>query len=439
MLKYTLILALLIAVPFVQILSLALPSSPPLTANTIINEIPFYSHLNYVISIYNETTVNSTTKMKFLANYTAEYNVVSQCNGVIKVDYNVSKIYSAYNLSKFNISNTTFLKPGIFNVTLLDDALSFNYPYIYPELLYNSTYYALYFVATHVGLGLQYVNETKIKLDNTSYTVYKYLNISYFSSKSFYVLCNGIGYDFNYTFSYKIDNKTYNLCANFILKCISGNSSTRLKYMSNQLEEAFKPYTYLEYTYSSLYADLTPNTYREIFYPYVFANGYFVYRDCILRFAAGQQVVYPYFNIVIGNYTNLPITFLACNSTKIVWENEEFSRVNITSLNILGKTFNNVIEYENKTNTSFTLLYFHDGTLIEEESGKIDGNIYNASEKLEFTGNSIISLNSTYPDYFNYTNTKLPYSAIDPSSALEVSIIVTMIIVALIVLLYKRK
>ncbi len=437
MLKYTLILALLIAVPFAQIL-LALPSSPPLTTDTVINEIPFYSHLKYTISIYNESTINGTTKMKFLANYTADYNVISQCNGVIKVNYNVSKIYSAYNSSEFNISNITFLKPEVFNVTLLDDFLSFSYPYIYPKLLYNATY-SLYFIASHLELGLQYVNETKIELDNITYTVYKYQNISYFSSKYFSVLCNGIGYNFNYTFSYKINNKTYNLNANFLLKCLSGNSTTQLKYLGNQLEEAFKPYMYLECTYSSLSDNLVPNTYREIFYPYVFANGYFIYRYCILRFAAGQEVTYPYFSIVVGNYTNLPITFLICNSSKITWENMEFNKVNITSLNILGKTYNNVIEYENITQKTLTLLYFYNGTLIEEESGTINGSIYSPSEKLEFTGNHVIPLNSTYPDYFNYTNTKLPYNAVDPSSALEVSIIVTMIIVVLIVLLYKRK
>ncbi|MCY0883483.1 MAG: hypothetical protein OWQ50_06810, partial [Acidianus infernus] len=248
-------------------------------------------------------------------------------------------------------------------------------------------------------------------------------------------------YNFNYTFSYKIGNKTYNLYANFLLECLSGNSSTQLKYLGNQLEKAFKPYVYLVCTYSSLYAGLTPNTYREIFYPYIFANGYFIYRYAILNFIAGQPVGSSYFelSLVIGNYTNLPITFLVCNSSNIIWENKEFTRVNVTSLNILGKTYNNVIEYENISTKSFTILYFYNGTLIEEESGNIDGNSYNVTEKVVFVGNSMIPLNLTYPNYFDYTNTNLPYKAIDPSLALEVSIIITMIIVALIVLLYKRK
>ncbi|MCY0882765.1 MAG: hypothetical protein OWQ50_02930, partial [Acidianus infernus] len=99
MLKYTLVvLALLVAIPFTQILSFALPSSPPLTTNTIITEIPYYSHLKYLISIYNETTENSTIKMKFIANYTADYNVISQYNGIIEVNYSISKIFSKYNL-----------------------------------------------------------------------------------------------------------------------------------------------------------------------------------------------------------------------------------------------------------------------------------------------------------------------------------------------------
>ncbi|MUM64785.1 hypothetical protein D1867_05900 [Acidianus infernus] len=444
MLKYTLVvLALLVAIPFTQILSFALPSSPPLTTNTIITEIPYYSHLKYLISIYNETTENSTIKMKFIANYTADYNVISQYNGIIEVNYSISKIFSKYNLSTFNMSNITFLRPGIFNVTLLNDALCFHYPYIYPGLLYNSSAYYLYFVATKFNFPLGYVNETKVTINNLTLIAYKYHNLSTFSTinQYFYVLCNGIGYNFNYTFSYKIGNKTYNLYANFLLKCLSGNSSTQLKYLGNQLEEAFKPYVYLDCTYSSLYAGLTPNTYREIFYPYIFANGYFIYRYAILSFIAGQPVESSYFelSLVIGNYTDLPITFLVCNSSNIIWENEEFTRVNVTSLNILGKTYNNVIEYENISTKSFTILYFYNGTLIEEESGNIDGNSYNVNEKVVFVGNSMIPLNLTYPNYFDYTNTNLPYKAIDPSLALEVSIIITMIIVALIVLLYKRK
>lgn len=445
MLKYTLVvtLALLVAVPFVQILSIALPTSPPYTANAIITEISYYSHLKYVISIYNETTVNGTTKMKFLGNYTAIYNVISNYGGTIKVNYTISKIYTTVNSSLFNASNITFLKPGIFNVTLLNDPLCLHYPFIYPGLLYATTYY-LYFAANKFDLAMQYINESSVMINNSNYTVYKYENLTTFSdiNRYFYVLCNGIEYNFNYTLTYKIENKTHNMYANFILKCLSGNSSTELNFVSNQLEKAFKPYVYLEYTYSSLYAGLAPNTYREIFYPEVFANGYFVYRYSLLNFLAGQPIGQSYFGLelAIGNYANLPITFLVCNSSKIYWECEEFTKVNVTSLNVLGKTYNNVIEYENiSSSKSFTLLYFYNGTLIEEEAGNIDGNTYNVTEKVEFVGNSMIPLNITYPNYFDYTNTNLPYNAIGPSLALEISIVVTMIVVALIILLHKRK
>lgn len=423
-------LALILTGPLI---SIALPTQPNISSPQVVSSIPYFQHLEYIISVLNETKVLNTTKIIIIANYTAAYNVLSANNGIITVNVNITPIFETKNFT-FRLLNS-----GNYSVNLLEDFLDLKYPYVYNGYLFKSAYQIVF---AHSSIYISYINTTKVNINGLNYTAYEYFNYSSFipSTQRFYVLSNGIGYLFNTTYEYHIGNKTsYSLTVNFRLINLSKEENVTLQGAPDAfINNAKKPYQYVLYEYSDLSKSLKPVTYIQVYYPIIFGNGYLVGEQFQLSFYSGQPVNQNFgFSLNIGNYTTLPLTFtLNLNSSSIIWGGQIFNKVGTTTLNVFGINYT-VIEYKNVTadRKSFTLLYFDtNGILIKRAQGTLN----QTTSEIIYTP-YLIPLNSTYMSYIHYVTTgSLPYTVIAPSYSLAITVIITLVIVAIIVLLYKR-
>uniref|UniRef100_A0A2U9ILY8 Thermopsin n=2 Tax=Acidianus TaxID=12914 RepID=A0A2U9ILY8_9CREN len=428
--KYFMLLILVLTMPLV---GLALPSQPNYSHPQVISQIPYFKNLQYTIGIYNQTTTSNTTKTVEIANYSINYNVISQNNGKLLVNVNLTPIHVPTNFS-FNL-----IKSGNYTVNLEDDMLSLKYPYIYNGYLYSTTYQLIF---PKISIYLSYLNQTKIDINEINYTAIEYQNFSatLASEEHFYVLSNGIGYSFNTT--YTPNGSKYSYTVSFHLENLSIEQNSSLSNSYPQfISDAEKPYQYTLCEYSSLSNSLQPLTYVQAYYPLIFTNGYLAAEEIELSFLSGAPVNQNFgFSLVVGNYTSLPLTFTYSNSSQIIWGGNIFNKINTTTINVYNHNYL-VNVYENITaNKDITILYFstNNGTLIKRAQGTINGNIENITTELLYTP-KMISPNSTY---INYAHTAvsgtLPYHVVSPSYSLIISIIVTLVIVAIIVLLYKR-
>ncbi|MEM4884900.1 MAG: hypothetical protein QXO77_05310, partial [Saccharolobus sp.] len=93
------------------------------------------------------------------------------------------------------------------------------------------------------------------------------------------------------------------------------------------------------------------------------------------------------------------------------------------------------------SNQTEQLLYFsQNGVLLKQEFVTL----LNSSTivplfVINFVGNTFLNPFQTYPSVFNYTNTTLPYTVIKPNLSLTISIVLTLVIVAVLVILHKRE
>lgn len=411
-------------------ISLTLTNSQTATT-TIINSISIPKILNYNVKLLNTTTIgNRTTTTIF--NYTLNYQVYKSNDEIVFIN-----ITGNFTNGTLKLGKIIYLKEGQYQINVIYEPMSIYYPYMIPNLIYNTSYGM---ITPNETIALIYKGKSFEIINNINMTIYNYsVNLNGYSLEVS-VLPNGI--------LYYLKNGSLILTLNSYSEIlnITFNNSVEQQYF-NYIS---KPYLYAVFNYSSLANSTIPEGYLEFNYPIIFSNGVLVTQVTQIQIRAGQQLALP--SLLLGksvNYIlyintpeNEPATFiLNVGTNNITWNKNEYILLGKTQVSTIAGIFT-AYEYKHllTPNQSEELLFFNDnGTLIKEESVELINTSMVTLFSLNFVGNIYINPFEQYPNVFNYTNTTLPYKVVSPNLSLTISIIITIIIVAILVIVHKRE
>ncbi|MEM3685728.1 hypothetical protein [Saccharolobus sp.] len=398
---------------------------------TIINSITIPTSMTYTVKLINSTTVENKT-ITHVYNYTLTYQVTKFVQNVIYVN-----ISGNFTNGSLKLGNGVYIKKGEYEVNLVYQPLSIYYPFIEPSLIYNTSYGI---ITPNETIALVYKSKTFSIINGVNYTSYNYsVNINN-QQISVNILGNGI--------VSKLENRSLEL----ILYSFSNLSTIPLNSITNSQYTSFlnRSYLYAVYNYSTLSNSLIPEGYLQISYPIILGNDTITAQITQIQMRAGQQLALPAsllgdsvnFVLYINQPQNIPTSFtLNVGAKNITWNNNVFTLVGESKV---STPIGNFIAYQYVHNISQNqvqqVLYFTpNGTLIKEEVVEmINSTTQIPSFSLSFVGNNYISPYETYPNVFNYTNTSLPFKVINPNLSFTISIVITIIIVAVLVILRKK-
>ncbi|BDB98982.1 hypothetical protein [Saccharolobus caldissimus] len=411
-------------------ISLTLTNSQT-AATTIINSISIPKILNYNVKLLNTTTIGNRT-ITTIFNYTLNYQVYKSNDEIVFIN-----ITGNFTNGTLKLGKIIYLKEGQYQINVVYEPMSIYYPYMIPNLIYNTSYGM---ITPNETIALIYKGKSFEIINNINMTIYNYSVDLNGYSLEVSILPNGI--------LYYIKNGSLILTLNSYLETlnITFNNSIGRQYF-NYIN---KPYLYAVFNYSSLANSTIPEGYLEFNYPIIFSNGFLVTQVTQIQIRAGQQLALP--SLLLGksvNYVlyintpeNEPITFISnVGTNNITWNKNEYILIGKTQVSTIAGIFN-AYEYEHliTPNRSEELLFFNiNGTLVKEESVELTNTSPIILFSLNFVGNIYMNPFEQYPNVFNYSNTTLPYKVISPNLSLTISIIITIIIVAILVIVHKRE
>ncbi|AKA72544.1 hypothetical protein SULI_00460 [Saccharolobus solfataricus] len=397
---------------------------------TIVNTTTIPTSITYTVKLINSTTVANKT-ITHVYNYTLYYQVTKFVQNTVYVN-----ISGNFTNGTLKLGNTVYIKKGVYEVNLLYQPLSIYYPFIEPSIIFNTSYGI---ISPNETIALVYKGKTFNMINGVNYTSYNYSGNVNGQQISVNILQNGI--------ISKLENGSLEL----ILESFSNLSTIPLTTVTNSQYMNFlnRSYLYAVYNYSPLSNSLIPEGYLQISYPVVIGNNTITAQITQIQLRAGKQLALPAsllgepvnFVLYINQPQNIPTSFIVNVGAKnITWNSNVFTLVGESKVSTPIGTF---IAYQYVHNISQNqaqqVLYFTpNGTLIKEEVVEIINSTTLPSFSLSFAGNTYISPFETYPNVFNYTNTSLPYKVIAPNLSFTISIVITIIIVAILVVLHKR-
>jgi len=431
-LALTLLILALLPLPF--------PGNQPVS-HLQLNDFP--SSASYVVSVSNSTG-NITVKHTYTLNYTL---IAVNQNGEATVHIKTNAVGIA--LGPFNF---TVAKPGNVTFNLIGTDLNLNrYPMLFPLLLLNSSYlsrigtYSVVVSGTYVTLsGGKAVNVTVM---GRNYNAYSYSGTIFYGVNSYkgtiQVLQNGL--------LYKLSSTVFDFPVNITL---SNFSTTQI--LLNPAGFTFQEnpslyYIYLQKVNESPYNSLVPQGYIQLHIPLVFANGITVVEEEHILLQASGSLIAPSSNgaevtFFVGNYSSLvtPVYPTPIPSGQIDFNGLSLNFSGTSQIttpsgsyetNVYVRTTNTTTG--NITVTSKLLVYLEpNGTLVKLSTYTGD---YESSElQLVSVGTFHYNFNSTSPNLTSYTNTVLPFQAVNPDLALTLSIAIPVTIIFIVLLFYRR-
>lgn len=422
------ILAISLILIFISpIFSLAIPNEPT-NITTYENNITFYTNLTYKIAVHN-TSINSTSP-RLNYTYTVNYYVTNFNNGNITVNVMVNNSISQSSLQNKTF-NFTLIKPGTYNVSLQEDFLNLNYPFIAPEYLFNNTYTLQ--SSPNSTISLTFINYSTVNISGISYSTTEFSFSTTLLSGKIWILTNG-----NIA---KLESVYNGLSVNMTLQKLSSLTIGNLTqiYLPKNLLNMSYLYTVFEY---SSFANTTQSVgEEEIIYPIVFSNGIIGESAYSINTISGEPIVDASdFTIHIGNYTHLEVTFYPNMSKTILWNSVLYKFIGYKNITIFNKNYNNTLVYTNSTNSSIqTLIFNKTGILLEESVKQNVSNTFITEFSIKYIGNKFYGSNMTFINLNAYSNTKLPFKVIAPTLSLIATIVITLVLVAVLVILHRRE
>ncbi|MCI2415116.1 MAG: hypothetical protein MPF33_07755 [Candidatus Aramenus sp.] len=435
-------LSLCLATLVTGVQSFSIPQFPTTTTHCY-STLSFPSNLTYYIVVSNTTkvpTTNTSTTNTSTSNvlpsrvvnytYVAHYQVVKYSSeGQLTVNLtveNTSQVAKGFNF--------TLLKTGLHNVSLEEDPLNLNYPFVFPGYLFNNTYTLS---TPSNSLTLVYDGVANETILGVKYVVIKYFFGGSQASGVVYITENG-------TVTYV--NTTYNgLNVQFFLKSSQGtttvdipNTATLPSYFLN------RSYLYAIYEYSNYSDSLQSVGDEEIVYPFVFPNGIIGETAYQVNTVSGSPLVnFNDFTIHIGNYTSLETSFYPYLTQEIEWNSESLTMVGRHNVTIFGVNYPNAYVYEGNQSVKNStvvheVVFSPSGILIDQVASVVHNGVSTQEFEAKYVGNIFYNNSETYPNFQTFSDTNLPFSVVSPSTSLTVAIIVTIAIVAILVLLHRR-
>ncbi|WP_338603792.1 hypothetical protein V6M85_05060 [Sulfolobus tengchongensis] len=408
----------------------------PLTVSqpntTIVNNISIPLSITYIAKLINSTTVANKT-ITHIYNYTLNYQVTKVVGTTVYVN-----ITGNFTNATLKLGNTVYIKKGQYEVNLLYQPLTIYYPFIIPNLIYNTSYGI---ITPNETTALTYKGKAYNIIAGNNYSVYNYsINLNNYEISAS-VLKDGIISQLE-NGSLRLSLVSFSDFYNITLN--TSNNGDYMNFIS-------KSYLYAVLNYSTLSNSLIPEGYLQINYPIVFNNDIIATQVTQIQLRSGQQLALPAsllgnsvnFVLYINELQKMPISFvLNVGTANITWNNNVYKLVGKTQVSTPAGTFT-TYEYAHvlSQNQSEQLLYFStNGTLVKEEVVEF----INLSTpfpvfSLNFVGNTYLNPFETYHNVFNYSNTTLPFKVINPNFSLTISIVITIIIVAVLVILHKRE
>ena len=398
---------------------------------SIVSNLSIPKILTYIAKLTNTTTIGNKTVTK-IYNYTVSYQL-------LKVNDYVAVVNISGNFTNgiLKLGNTIYLREGQYNVSVQYQPLSLYYPFILSELLYNTSYGILTpnesLVLTYKGKGFYTLNG----VNNTVYNFTVYVNGNEITAT---IMPNGI-------VTYLQNGSLSMVLKSYQLLNINITSTDTLTNISNFIG---KSYLYAIFNYSTLSNSTIPQGYLQINYPVLFNNGILVTQFTQIQFRSGQQLALPSlldgksvnYVLYVNEPTKIPTSFgLNVGGNNITWNGIEYTLVGKQQVSTIAGTFEAYVYKYITSNQTEQLLYFsQNGVLLKQELVTL----LNSSAivplfVMNFVGNTFLNPFQTYPNVFNYTNTTLPYTVIKPNLSLTISIILTLVIVAVLVILHKRE
>ncbi len=420
--KLSYLLLLMIVISATPLVSLSLPSQAPST--TLVNQInagQYPTQLTYVIK-YNISNKTQTF------NLTYTVNVETQGNANVSVATNAEKLVNGSVQYVFS-----FLKNGTYQVNLIEDPMKLTFlPYIYPGFLYNSTYG----VSTPEGaVALNFLGELNYTLFGQS--VYKYniyMDNGLFGSSI--ILGDGVLYQFNTT--YKGGSLSLQLTDQVL-----GSSPILLQSNVSPSSVMNLPYIYSTYNFSDVSQSLLPSGYVEYMPSTLFGNGIMTVEQAYVQYVELEPVTKAYvpvtsqglpvsFLLEVGNESNLTLPFVPkfSNTEQIQYQQMIFK---------LNGTSDGLYQYVNRSGVTLTELEIEgNGTIYQFSLYTQGGNhTYIPQYRATLVGNRFV--NGTVPPIVSSSSGNLPFKVISPMTSLLITIIVTVVISAIIVLLHRPK
>lgn len=382
-------------------------SSFPSSAPTIVRNITIPTSLSYIL-INKVSAKNSTSLQISYINYTVLN--ISGSTIYVKVTTNASKNYTF-----ILIQNDTY------KVNIITNLLWNTYPYILPYYLYNSTY------------GLIALNESLLLSFYASHennTVYEYfIHNNHFNG---FANISSLGYLIKL-------NETSPFTFTFTLVSAKNFTNITLDFQENSNEISLAhPYLYSVYNYSSLAGGVLPEGWAEIVYPLLVGN-YVVQAEYKLLPRSGEELLQltpfsvgeAYYVLVIGNQSSIPLTYITNpGASQIIWDKGIFN---------LYESNSSIYIYKNISSTGVIISYLYvnsKGEMLELKSiGNLTGTVVYAEYLIS---TNYLPPNTTYPQINTYFNSTLPFKAINPRLALNLTIVIVFLIVFIIIILRRE-
>jgi len=419
-----LLLALILLAP-IAIISNATTAEPYQTVQ--IPSLTIYKDLTY--HVVAQKTLNKT---KVTTIFSVNYEVTSIENTTLSVS--VSGNFTK-NMS-YVIGGS-----GNFSVNIFSELFSLHYPFIPPFLEFNNTYGLN---TTEGRWDLQYLRPTNVTIMNKNVTASAY--IVYFNqtySQYYVFLKNGL-----------IANTSYSSenGSQITMLLVSYSNPVNITFNAPSLKGIGKPYLYIQYINNFETDSLTPEYYLEVYYPYQ-VGDYLVQINYLLYPQQGSLVVpanlgnipQPInFVAVFAPYYKEQLTFVnnVGNST-IIWKGVNLTLINTTYIKTINGTDVKAYLYKYYQNSSVpqgsVILYVYfssDGTLLQQSVYSVG--LKNITVMFSLVSNEYVSLDSQYPTLTKPLYTTLPYEPVNLSTAILITVIISVVISALIVVLRQR-